>query len=243
MYHFGRCCVCLLGATVGLGKEEEVKINWMDGWRQSIQECTEKDATLFKSKSGKPITRRLDQMGKLISEKLVKEEMDRRMEQRKKQQKKKAAGREKPGKKLSKDERKKRELASALGGVFEKSLDTAEQDKKEREELMNSFMGTSMQMITGVIRNTKLPPNTEVTHKEWCDIVFRAGQDNPWTREMEAEDEEKERKKQEDRDYQRRDDREARKEIKIADDEEELRADGNTGVWQAAEAQDRNQEL
>jgi len=50
----------------------------------------------------------------------------------------------------------------------------------------------------------------------------------------------RERKKQEDKEYQRRDDAEAREEIKTTNAEEESRADRSAGVWQAAEA---NQEL
>merc|ERR1719263_1334698 len=100
---------------------------------------------------------------------------DHRKDKRKRERKEKAP--KKKGK-LTKKERMQQELLGTMGEVFAEG--TAQfKDVDADAEYEAELLRYGKQMVGQMIQRSKLPPNTELTLREFRDMVWRAGVASP----------------------------------------------------------------
>lgn len=163
-------------ALVIISSAADVKIkkNWQDLWRGDLNKCVADNAKLFKDAFGKPRTRKLGEMTRLISDdiagKISKDSKDSKVNSPSPTSAKPA--------KLSKKERMKQELKQQLNG----DLRTVFQDMesaKDKTAYYQRIREQGEQMILQMSRQSKLPFDTDLTLREWCDLVWRSGRFSP----------------------------------------------------------------
>ncbi|OLQ07074.1 hypothetical protein AK812_SmicGene9553 [Symbiodinium microadriaticum] len=154
-----------------------IKANWQDVWRTDVTKCTKDNLAMFTDAKGKQRTRRLEEMTKIIADRIVAKTAREEAEKRAKESKGKAG--QASGRKLSKKERMKQELSGHLGQMFGELKDSSAADAQKDEEMYQAVFQQGEQMIHRIAQQAKLPMNTEVTLREWCDMAWRAGRFSP----------------------------------------------------------------
>eukprot|EP00439_Symbiodinium_sp_Y106_P076834 s723_g15.t3 len=154
-----------------------IKENWQDVWRTDVTKCTKDNLAMFTDAKGKQRTRRLEEMTKIIADRIVAKTAREEAEKRAKESKAKAG--QASGRKLSKKERMKQELSGHLGQMFGELKDSSAADAKKDEEMYQAVFQQGEQMIHRIAQQAKLPMTTEVTLREWCDMAWRAGRFSP----------------------------------------------------------------
>ncbi|CAE6927382.1 unnamed protein product [Symbiodinium sp. CCMP2456] len=154
-----------------------IKANWQDVWRTDVTKCTKDNLAIFTDAKGKQRTRRLEEMTKILADRIVAKTAREEAEKRAKESKGKAG--QASGRKLSKKERMKQELSGHLGQMFGELKDSSVADAKKDEEMYQAVFQQGEQMIHRIAQQAKLPMNTEVTLREWCDMAWRAGRFSP----------------------------------------------------------------
>mmetsp|Transcript_17617 Transcript_17617/g.31846 ORF Transcript_17617/g.31846 Transcript_17617/m.31846 type:complete len:204 (-) Transcript_17617:107-718(-) len=170
--------ICIVGfggvpttnAESNAAEVTDVKINWQDGWRMSLSDCMEKKKAMFVNKKGKPITRRLSDMPTIVAENIEAEENKKKAEE---ERKKKKPPQKKP---QTKKEKQKQALMGHLGGTFENALEAMPEPPDTKLEMLKT---KSQEMFMQIIARSKLPPDTEINLREFCDLVWRAGNASP----------------------------------------------------------------
>ncbi|CAK9017107.1 Uncharacterized protein SCF082_LOCUS13481 [Durusdinium trenchii] len=161
----------ILGLSIAK-PEIRVKQNWQDEWRNDLNKCVVDNIAIFRDSAGKPRTRKLDEMADLISNQIVGNVSPPSPPPSTKTAKTVEAS------KLSKKERMKRELKQELrddlGAVFQQ-MDSAKSNTAYYQRVKEQ----GEQMILQMSRQSKLPLDTDVTLREWCDIVWRSGRFSP----------------------------------------------------------------
>ncbi|CAE6971860.1 unnamed protein product [Symbiodinium natans] len=152
--------------------------NWQDVWRTDVTKCTQDNLAMFTDAKGKKRTRRLDEMTKIVTDRIM-----AKMEREEKEKKAKEAARVghagAAGRKLSKKERMKQDLSGHLGQIFNDLKDSSTADAKKNEEMYQAVFQQGEQMVNRMAQQAKLPLDTEVTLREWCDMAWRAGRFSP----------------------------------------------------------------
>mmetsp|Transcript_616 Transcript_616/g.1264 ORF Transcript_616/g.1264 Transcript_616/m.1264 type:complete len:199 (-) Transcript_616:147-743(-) len=160
-----------IAAAAAVAEEvTDVKINWQDGWRMSLSECMEKKRAMFTNKKGKLVTRKLADMPGLVAEHIEAEEKQKQEAEEKK--KRKPA----PRKPQTKKEKQKQALLGHLGGSFQNALEAMPDPPDTRLEMLKS---KSQEMFMQMIHRSKLPPDTMINLREFCDLVWRSGNASP----------------------------------------------------------------
>jgi len=149
------------------------KTSWQAGWREDVDDCVKNKRELFiNKKTGKPRTRRIEEIPEFMTELIM---QDHYKDKRKKERKQKAP--QKKGK-LTKKERMQQELLGSMGEVF--AAGTAQfKDVDEDKEYEATLLQYGKQTVQQMIQRSRLPPNTELTLREFCDMVWRAGSASP----------------------------------------------------------------
>eukprot|EP00931_Biecheleriopsis_adriatica_P115020 TRINITY_DN90872_c0_g1_i1.p1 TRINITY_DN90872_c0_g1~~TRINITY_DN90872_c0_g1_i1.p1 ORF type:complete len:238 (+),score=57.37 TRINITY_DN90872_c0_g1_i1:25-714(+) len=178
-------CTCITvillgGAGVTAAVDEiTVKESWQDQWRGDLDSCEKDKKEFFTTKKGKTRTRKLGEMAELIAGRLWKDQQKKDKQAKEREQRKKTKETKKNTAKLSKKERLQLELDKGLGGILADLKDTSEADAKAAQESYDIILRQGSQMIGNMMRNSKLGPDTEVTLREFCDIVWRSGKPSP----------------------------------------------------------------
>merc|ERR1712187_329966 len=129
------------------------------------------------------ITRKIKEIPDMMADLIMKEEK----EKKKKKEPKRAPS--KPKAKLTKKERMKQELMGELGMAFEAGAGQVGPDVDEEREYKKTLLQYGNQMVQQMIQRSKLPPETDLSLREFCDLVWRAGQASP----LDADEPEKEK--------------------------------------------------
>ncbi|CAE7818968.1 unnamed protein product [Symbiodinium sp. CCMP2592] len=172
-----RLVLSVLLTLASAGDGIPIKENWQDVWRTDVTKCTKDNLAMFTDAKGKQRTRRLEEMTKIIADRIVAKTAREEAEKRAKESKAKAG--QASGRKLSKKERMKQELSGHLGQMFGELKDSSAADAKKDEEMYQAVFQQGEQMIHRIAQQAKLPMNTEVTLREWCDMAWRAGRFSP----------------------------------------------------------------
>mmetsp|Transcript_93719 Transcript_93719/g.166746 ORF Transcript_93719/g.166746 Transcript_93719/m.166746 type:complete len:177 (-) Transcript_93719:63-593(-) len=167
--------VVLLRSTA----DAQMKVNWQDIWRSDVKSCSSDNSDLFRTSQGKPTTRKLSEMSQLLAEKIIAKERIQQAEVKPKARPK--------GKSQSKKERMKQELSEQ--GVFDGMMRSAHEDARfQDEETYQKTVSTGESFVAQMLARSKLKPETEVTLREWCDLVWRSGRASPLDQDTLATD-------------------------------------------------------
>merc|ERR1712039_1107214 len=123
----------------------------------------------FTDSKGKERTRMLQEMPKLLADSMVKEYG------KEKKKKEEPKPKPKPRSKMTKKERMKADLLGSLAPGFDSLSKALPENDKEAE----MFRQQSENMMNQMINRAKLRPDTKVTLREFCDLVWRTGNASP----------------------------------------------------------------
>merc|ERR1711924_144688 len=138
-----------------------------------LNDCETKKRPLFINEKGKPITRKIKEIPGMMTDLIMKEEAE------KKNKKEPRRPPSKPKGALTKKERMKQELMGELGMAFDAGASQVGPEVDEESEYRKTLQQYGNQTVQQMITRSKLPPETDLTLREFCDLVWRAGQASP----------------------------------------------------------------
>lgn len=152
--------------------------DWREARADGAKSCKGKFGPWFTNTKGKPIPRLVKDITRILSESVYDEnegKIEKEAKLRKEADHKKAAN-----KKLTKAERKMRQLETMLADtLYLSSDDTANSEKGRDPEKLAAYAKQANQYSSQVAQKARLGPEDEFTLSEWCDTIWRTGNDSP----------------------------------------------------------------
>mmetsp|Transcript_37749 Transcript_37749/g.82660 ORF Transcript_37749/g.82660 Transcript_37749/m.82660 type:complete len:196 (+) Transcript_37749:31-618(+) len=172
--------VSLLLLVVVAGKtDDEVYKNWQEDWTRDVESCAKRHKPIFTGKNGKAISRKVKDLPEEMAY-LLADNMDADTSKGRKVEK------PKPPTKKTKKQRRMEELTQVMTGSFA-TLDQAPLRTRDDPERMQQLASMSTNMLVQAMKRAKLGPEDKLTLKEFCDVVWRAGNPSPLDPEEEPE--------------------------------------------------------